>query len=149
MGNIFWVSNILQLISTTLAEWKNSKIWKTRRMVNLVEAKTASTNLRLYIRLHILIEIVFTLVILFVLDSPLQLISFRMFGFKHSITFENTHLLSCWFHCIYICSIKFRFCKTFTVINSMIRILWIETLHKFGTITCWFTLYIPTQVCLG
>ena len=64
-------------------------------MVNLVEAKTASTNLRLYIRLHILIEIVFTLVMLFVLDSLLQLISFRMFGFKHSITFENTQLLSC------------------------------------------------------
>ena len=44
--------------------------------------------------------------------------------------------------CIYICIyiyhiyyIKFRFCKTLTVVNSVTRILLIETLYKFRNIT--------------
>ena len=39
-------------------------------------------------------------------------------------------------------NIKFRFCETFTVINSVIRILLIETLYKLRTIKCWFSLYL-------
>ena len=45
-------------------------------------------------------------------------------------------LLSCWFHYVAIFYIKFRFCEAFTVINSAIRILLIETLYKFRTTKC-------------
>ena len=60
-----------------------------------VEAKTASTNLTwLYFYLHISIQIFSALFICFVVDGPLQSIYFRMFCYKHSITSENTYLLS-------------------------------------------------------
>ena len=42
-------------------------------------------------------------------------------------------LLCC---CVDMFYIKFTFCETFTVINSVTRILLIETLHKFRTIKC-------------
>ena len=61
---------------------------------------------------------------------------FQMFCSKHSITFENAYLLSCWFHCVDIFYIKFRFCELFTVINSVTRILLIEAPGKFITIKC-------------
>ena len=52
-------------------------------------------------------------------------IYFQMFCSKHSITFENTHLLKCWFHhmihCFDIFYIKFRFYETFSFINSVTR----------------------------
>ena len=47
----------------------------------------------------------------------LQSIYFRIFGSKHSITFD-TYLLSCRFHCVDIFYINFRSCETFTVTNS-------------------------------
>ena len=42
---------------------------------------------------------------------------------KHSITFKNTYLFSCWFHCVDIFYIKFKFYETFTVINSVTKII--------------------------
>ena len=81
-----------------------------------VEAKTASTNLTC------------TLFICFVLDDSLQFICFRMFCSKSSITFENTYLLSYWFHCVNIFYIQFRFSKTFTGMKTLTKILLIGTL---------------------
>ena len=88
-----------------------------------------------------------TLFICFVLDS-LFCSFFVLFVFcsKHLMTFKNTCLLSCWFHCVDRFYIKFRFCETFTVINSITRILLIETLYKFRNIKCWFTLYLYMYV---
>ena len=71
---------------------------------------------------------------------------FRMFYSKRSITIENMYLLSCWFHCVDVFHIRFRFCETYIVANSIIRILLIEALSSFWTIKkakCWFT-YICT-----
>ena len=48
---------------------------------------------------------------LFYTDGLFQSICFRMFCFKHAITFENTHVLTYF-------NITFKFCKYFTVINS-------------------------------
>ena len=59
---------------------------------------------------------------------------FQMFSSKHSIPFENTYLISCWFHCIEKLCIKFRFCETFAVTNFVTRILLIETMPKFRII---------------
>ena len=107
------------------------------------DAKAACANLTwLYSYLHISILTFCTLFICFVLDGLLQSICFRIFCSKHSITFNNTYRLSCWFHCVEIFYIKFRFCELFTVINSVNRILLIETLYKFRIIKCWFTLYL-------
>ena len=82
------------------------------------------------------VRIFCTLFICFAFDGLLQSICFRMFCSKHSITFESMYLLSCWFHCVDIFYIKFRFRETFTVINSLTRILLIETLYKLRTIKC-------------
>ena len=57
----------------------------------------------------------------------LQSIYFRIFGSKHSITFD-TYLLSCRFHCVDIFYINFRSCETFTVTNSGATLLLIENL---------------------
>ena len=76
--------------------------------------------------------------ICFVFNCLLQLIYFRTFCSKHSITFKNTYLLSCWFHCVDIFYNKFRLCETLKVINSVTRFSLIETLCKFSTIKCWF-----------
>ena len=51
------------------------------------------------------------------------------------LLFENMYLLSCWFHCVEIFYIKFRFCEAFTIINSVTRILLIETLYKYNNNT--------------
>ena len=59
---------------------------------------------------------------------------FQMFCSKHPITFENTYLISCWFHCIEKLCIKFRFCETFTVTNFVTRILLIETMPSLRII---------------
>ena len=64
---------------------------------------------------NISILIFWTLFICFVFDGLLWLIHFRMFCSKHSIAFENTCLLSCWFRCVDIFCIKFRSCDTLTV----------------------------------
>ena len=48
------------------------------------------------------------------------------------ITFEITHLLSCWFHYVDICCTEFRPCKTFTIISYVTRTLFIEILDKFS-----------------
>ena len=65
-----------------------------------------------------------------------------MFCSKHSITLENTYLISCWFHCIDELCIKFIFYETFRGTNSVTRILLIETLFNFRTIKYCFTLYL-------
>ena len=91
---------------------------------------------------HISIRIFCNLFICLVFDGLLQSICFRMFCSKHSITFENTCLISYWFHCVDKLYIKFRFYETFTVTNFVTRILLIETLSNFRTIKCCFTLYL-------
>ena len=57
-----------------------------------------------------------------------------MFCSKHSISFENTYLISCWFRCIEKLCIKLRFCETFTVTNFVTRIWLIETISRFRMI---------------
>ena len=47
----------------------------------------------------------------------------------------NTYLLSSWLCCVDIFYAKFRFCETFTSINSVSRVLLNETLYKFKTIS--------------
>ena len=84
--------------------------------------------------------------ICFVFNCLLQLIYFRTFCSKHSITFKNTYLLSCWFHCVDIFYNKFRLRETLKVINSVTRFSLIETLCKFSTIKCWF-IHITHIVC--
>ena len=74
-------------------------------------------------------------------EGFLQSIYFGMFLSKHSITFENTYLLSCWFHCVDIFYINYRFCETSTVINSVARIFLIETFSWSNR--------IPTQLCFS
>ena len=119
-----------------------------------VEAKTASTNFiwsyfvfpNSFFFFHISIRIFCTLFICLVFDGLLQLIYFRMCCSKHSITFENMYLLSCWFHCVDIFYIKFRFCETCTATSSVTRNLLIETLSNFRTINCWFTQYLDMYV---
>ena len=91
---------------------------------------------------HISIRIFCNLFICLVFDGLLQSICFRMFCSKHSIFFENTYLISCWFHCADELCIKFRFYETFTVINVVTRILLFETLSNFRTIKCCFTPYL-------
>ena len=66
--------------------------------------------------------------------------------FQKSITFESMYLISCWFHCVDIFYIKFRFCKTYTVTSSVTKKLLIETLSNFRTIKCWFTRYLDMYV---
>ena len=68
--------------------------------------------------------------------------------FKHSITFKNVHPLNCWFHSAGIFYIKFRFCKTFTVINFVTRNLLIEMKYcnQFRTIKSWFYLLPAHQI---
>ena len=44
----------------------------------------------------------------FLINGLLQSNCFQMFCSKHSITFENTHLLSCWFHYVDIFYISLR-----------------------------------------
>ena len=90
-----------------------------------------------------------TLFVFLILDGLLQPICFRMFCSKRSKWFllkTRTYLLSFWFHCVDIFYIEFRFCETFTVINSVIKILLIKTLYKFRAIKCWFTLYLHVYV---
>ena len=90
--------------------------------------------------MHISIRIFCTLLNCFVLCGLLQSICFRMLFYKHSITFESTYLHSFWFYCIGIFYTKFRFCEIFTVINSVARILLIQTrCNLFRTIKRWFT----------
>ena len=55
-------------------------------------------------------------------------------------------LLSWWLDCVDIFYIKFRFCRLFTVINSMTTISSIKTLYKFRSIKCWFTLNLHMYV---
>ena len=81
---------------------------------------------------HISIRIFCTLFIFLVFDGLFQLIHFRMFCSKHSITFENMYPLSCWFHSVDIFYIKFRFCETYTVSSSVTRNLLIKTLSNLS-----------------
>ena len=64
---------------------------------------------------HISIWIFCILFICLVFDGLLLSIYSRMSCSKHSIAFENTHLLICWFYCTDIVYKKFVFCETFTV----------------------------------
>ena len=110
-----------------------------------VEAKTASANLTwLYFYLHISVPIFFTLSICFIFNGLFWI--FKSLQLLHSIIFGNTYLLSCLLQCIDIFSIKFRVCKTCTVINSVTRILLIKTLSKFRVIKFWITLYLHMHV---
>ena len=59
--------------------------------------------------MHISIWIFCVPFICFALYGLLQSIYFWMFCFKHSITFESTYLLGCWFHRVDMLYIKFRF----------------------------------------
>ena len=90
---------------------------------NLVAAKTGSVNLT-WFYLY-LFRIFCTLLISFTFGVLLQSICFRMFYSKHFIPFEK---------CVDIFYIEIRFSETFTVMNSVIRILIIETLYKLRTI---------------
>ena len=67
-----------------------------------------------------------------VFDGLLQLIDFRMFCSKHSITFD-TYLLSCLFHCVDIFYINFRYWETFTVTNSGAILSLTETPFNFNS----------------
>ena len=84
---------------------------------------------------QISIWIFYTLSICLVFDGLSQSIYFRIFFSKLWITFENMYLLSCWFHCDDIFYIKLRFCETCTIANSVTRILLIETLFNFRTLS--------------
>ena len=53
---------------------------------------------------------------------------------KHLITFEIMYLIRYWSQCVDIYCIKFRFCETLTVINSMTKTISIELLYKYRTI---------------
>ena len=123
--------------------------------VDYLEAKTASTKFTwLYFKTfdsfifpHFNLNVCFQFICL-VFDGLLQSICFRTFCSKHSITFENTYPISCWFHCVDELSI--RFYETFTVTNFVTRILLIETLSNFRTIKCCFALYLHMyHVCFG
>ena len=92
------------------------------------------------------IWILCTQFICLVFDGLLQSICFRMFSSKHSITLENTYLISCWFPCVDKLCIKFRFCETFTVTNFVTRILLIETLTLELLSESYFTLYLQCIV---
>ena len=94
----------------------------------------------LYFRISIWIFC--TQFICLVFDGLLQWICFRMFCSKHSITLENTYLISCWFHCVDKLCIKFRFCEIFTVINFVTRTLLIQTLTLELLSKSCFTLYL-------
>ena len=118
-------------------------------LLQIIESKSARAYLtRLYLQTFDSVlfpyfnSIFCTLVICFVFDGLLYLVYFRTFCSQKSIPFEKTYLLSCWFHCVDIFYIKCRFCETLSVINSINRILLIETLYKFRTFKCWFTLYL-------
>ena len=126
-----------------------SNVARVILLTKFVEAKTTSTNLTLfYLHLHISIRIfcMYSVNFCFVFHGLLQSNCFQMFCSKHSITFENTYLLSCWFHCVDIFYINLRFSETFTIINSVNRIALTETQFKFRTIKCWFTLCLHMHV---
>ena len=95
---------------------------------------------------HIAILIFRTLFICLVFRGLLQSLYFQKLCTKHSITFENMWILSCWFHCVDVFYIKFRFGETHRVTNSVTRILIIETLPNIRTIKSWFTIYIHIYV---
>ena len=84
--------------------------------------------------LHISIRIFCTLFICFVLDGLFAIDLFPNVLFQ---TFDY------FWKPVYI---KFRFCESFTVINSVPRIVIIETLYKFRTIKYWLTLYFHMYV---
>ena len=106
--------------------------------INLVEAKTASTNLTwLYICMCIFQYEYFIFYSVHLSCTrwcfAIELLSnvlFQTFDY-----FWKHMLLSCWFHCVDIFYIKLRFCETCTVINSVTRTLLIETLPKFRTLS--------------
>ena len=91
-------------------------------------------NIRQQYIFRISVWIFCTLFICLVFSGLFRSTCFQMFCSKHSITFENTYLISCWFHCIEKLCIKFRFCETFTVTNFVTGILLIETMPKFRII---------------
>ena len=64
--------------------------------------------------------------------------------FDYFSEYVPTMLLIWLRYCVDIFYIKFKFCKTFTVTNSVTRILSIKTLYKFRTIMCCLTLYLHT-----
>ena len=71
----------------------------------------------------------------------------RVFDFsKPSVTFGNTYLLSCWFHCVVIFDMEFKFFENVTVINSVTITLITEILYKFRTIRYCFTFCIYTYI---
>ena len=96
----------------------------------------------------ILIWIFCTQFICLVFDGLLQSICFRMFCSKHSITFENTYLISCWFHCVDELCIKFRFYETFTVTNFVTRILLVESLKHCLTLELLSVALSYTYTCI-
>ena len=127
----------------------NSLSSKMLTWYKLLEAKTASTNFTwLYFKTFdsfIFSNLnlnIYTHFISLVFDGLLQSVCFWMFCSKHSITSENNYLLSCWFHCVDILCIRFRFCETFTVTDVVSRILLTETPSNFKTLKCCFTLYL-------
>ena len=100
------------------------------------EAKTASTNFTWsYFVLPYFNSNILCSAYLFSIGL-LQLIYFRMFCSKHSITFESMYLLIFSFHFVQIFYIEFRFCETYTVTNSVTKKLLIKTLSNFRTIKC-------------
>ena len=112
------------------------------------KGKTASTNFTwLYFYLYILLLFENFVISSFALYSMVLLwICFRMLCSKYSITFENTCLMICLFHCTDTFYIKIRFCGTLWERNSVTRILFIETMSKSRTIKWWFTLDLQMYV---
>ena len=133
------VTNCIELpLYKVMLTWFKSAEAKTSR-ANSTWSYFAFPNSFVFFRISIRISC--TLFICLLFDRLLQLIYFRMFCSKHSITFENMYLLSFLFHCVDIFYIKFKFFETYTVTSSVTRSALIEILSNFRTIKCLITQY--------
>ena len=126
MGNIFRVPHILQHISN-----------------KQVEVRTASTNLNLilflfaYFNSSICIPTC-SLFICLILNGLLRSICFRMFCSKHSITFEKTYLLSCWFTVLIHLTLNVDYVNFSRKWVPWLEFYWLKH-YKFRTVyTCMF-----------
>ena len=127
----------------------------------LIEAKSARTNLTTicFLTFHRFSFPYFNSNIsysahLFCIRWSFLIDLFSNFFPENSITFENTYLRSCWFHCVDMFYFKFTI---LLLINSMTRILLLKTLYKFGTIKMiypaptyvWFRLVWIQMFCIS
>ena len=127
MGNNFGVPHILQLISQALRQLLYKAICDNYFIV-ICLLKSNVAGIILLIASSLLKLTMFMCFVLHVFFFFCNQFVFEYFFSKHLITFQNTYLLSCWFHFVDIFYIKFGFCKDFALINSVTRILLIEAL---------------------